>query len=274
MIKNNYKIKEISQLYGIGVDSLRYYEKLGLLIPRRDKNGYRLYSLHDIYKLNIIRDLRELDFTMDQIREYLDKQSIETTLELLYQEQELIRDRTAKLESRQNILKNRIDVITAAMNIETGVFSIKTLPNRPCLKFDERITRDEEMDYAIKMLHRIHNAYITDLSNQLYGASISLHEVSQGIKGVFHSVFFIFDSECTDTLDFDYFLPAGDYLSLHYRGSYEQSYEKVMEVVKYAKENDLSLLGDPFEVYEIDNRDTMMSDQYLTEIQVRVEQRK
>ncbi|WP_269056930.1 MerR family transcriptional regulator, partial [Paenibacillus tundrae] len=62
-MKNDYKINEISKLYGIGVDALRYYEKLGLLVPRRDGNGYRLYSLQDMYKLNIIRDLRQLDFT-------------------------------------------------------------------------------------------------------------------------------------------------------------------------------------------------------------------
>lgn len=270
MIKNDYKIKEISQLYGIGVDALRYYEKLGLLIPRRDTNGYRLYSLHDIYKLNIIRDLRELEFSMDQIREYLDQQSIETTLELLHQEQEWIRDRIAKLELRQHIITHRMDVITAASNIETGVISIKTLPNRPCLKFNERITRDEEMDYAIKMLHRAHHTHITDLSNQLYGASVSLDEVNRGIKGVFHSVFFIFDSESTDTLAHDCILPAGEYLSLYYRGSYDQSYEKIMDLINYANANGLSLSGEPFEIYEIDNRDTMVPDQYLTEVQVRI----
>lgn len=45
-MKDYYKINEISNLYGIGVDSLRYYEKIGVLIPRRDTNGYRLYGLH------------------------------------------------------------------------------------------------------------------------------------------------------------------------------------------------------------------------------------
>ena len=43
-MKDYYKINEIARLYGIGVDSLRYYEKLGILKPRRDTNGYRLYN--------------------------------------------------------------------------------------------------------------------------------------------------------------------------------------------------------------------------------------
>ncbi len=37
-MKNYYKISEISKLYNIGPDSLRYYEQLGILKPKRDTN--------------------------------------------------------------------------------------------------------------------------------------------------------------------------------------------------------------------------------------------
>ena len=69
-MRNYYKISEISKLYGIGADSLRYYERLGILRPRREANGYRLYSLKEMYKLNIIRDLRRLEYRLlDYVRE-------------------------------------------------------------------------------------------------------------------------------------------------------------------------------------------------------------
>lgn len=84
-MKDYYKINEIARLYGIGVDSLRYYEKLGILKPRRDTNGYRLYNLKDMYKLNVIRDLRRLDFSMQQIKDYLEGQTVDHTLALLRQ---------------------------------------------------------------------------------------------------------------------------------------------------------------------------------------------
>ena len=90
-MKNYYKISEISKLYGIGPDSLRYYERLGILKPKRDTNQYRLYSLKDIYKLNLICDLRKLNFSMSQIKEYLDCQTVGNTLDILYREQELLK---------------------------------------------------------------------------------------------------------------------------------------------------------------------------------------
>ncbi|MGD0030982.1 MerR family transcriptional regulator [Paenibacillus illinoisensis] len=269
-MKNDYKINEIAKLYGIGVDALRYYEKLGLLSPARDSNGYRLYRLQDMYKLNIIRDLRQLDFTMQQIKAYLDDQSVENTLELLFKEQELIQAQVAKLEMNQQIIQSRIKVLTEARQIKTGVFTIKTYPDRPCLQLNTRITRDEEMDYAVKKLHKKHKSHVLDLGNQLYGASVSLEDLKQGVKDVFNSVFFIFNPDEAERIKPDYSLPAGDYLSLYYRGHYRQSHEKMLDVITYASEQGLSISGDPFEIYEIDNRDTILSDQFLTEIQVRV----
>ena len=57
-MKDYYKIGEISKIYGIGRDSLMYYEEIGILNPFRDSNGYRLYSITDIWKLNLIKELR------------------------------------------------------------------------------------------------------------------------------------------------------------------------------------------------------------------------
>ena len=85
-MKKYFKIGEIAKLYHIGTDSLRYYEKLGILTPKRSENDYRLYSLHDIWRLNVIRDLRNLDFSMEQIKDYLNNRSITSTESLFEQE--------------------------------------------------------------------------------------------------------------------------------------------------------------------------------------------
>ena len=75
-MKDYYTIGEISKIYDIGRDSLRYYEELGILNPLRDINGYRLYSMQDIWKLNVIKDLKNLDFSMKQIKAYLDDRTL------------------------------------------------------------------------------------------------------------------------------------------------------------------------------------------------------
>ena len=89
-MKDYYKIGEISKIYGIGRDSLMYYEDIGILKPFRDKNGYRMYKLSDIWRLNLIKELRSLNFPMKKIKEYLDDRNIESTKEILNKENCLV----------------------------------------------------------------------------------------------------------------------------------------------------------------------------------------
>lgn len=50
-MKKQYYIKETADLTGVSKDTLRIYEKNGLLMPRRDENGFRTYSESDIYRM-------------------------------------------------------------------------------------------------------------------------------------------------------------------------------------------------------------------------------
>ena len=71
-MKDYYKIGEISEMYDMSRDSLMYYEKLGIIKPTRDDNGYRLYSVSDIWRLNLIKELKSLGFSFKMIKEYLE----------------------------------------------------------------------------------------------------------------------------------------------------------------------------------------------------------
>ena len=58
---------------GVKIETIRYYEKVGLLrhVPR-EGNSYRLYSSDDIQRLIFIRKCRELGFSIKQTRSLLD----------------------------------------------------------------------------------------------------------------------------------------------------------------------------------------------------------
>lgn len=266
-MKDYYKINEISKLYGIGADSLRYYERIGILNPKRGKNGYRLYSLKDIYKLNIIRDLRRLDFSMKQIKEYLDYQSVSNTLTLLQEEQELIQKQLESLQAAKLSIGSRMDNLIKSTNIIDGEFAVKSMPDRFCLCLDGQITRDEETDFAINKLHRKHENKIHELGNLFIGAIPSMDDFNRKMYGVFESVFFVLEQK---TDNYDFIIPGGRYLSVFYRGEYGQSPDKIREILRYARDNGMQATGDPFELYHIDNRYTMEAEEFLTEIQMQV----
>jgi DNA-binding transcriptional MerR regulator len=63
-----YRIGELSRRVGLSADTLRYYEKIGLLpsVTRND-SGLRLYSDKDISRLNFIRRAQRMSFSLAEI---------------------------------------------------------------------------------------------------------------------------------------------------------------------------------------------------------------
>lgn len=60
---------EIAQRTGCNIETIRYYEKIGILAePSRDANGYRAYGEADVQRLRFILRARELGFGVDEIR--------------------------------------------------------------------------------------------------------------------------------------------------------------------------------------------------------------
>ncbi|MCZ2340661.1 MAG: heavy metal-responsive transcriptional regulator [Bacteroidales bacterium] len=67
------KIGEVAKRAGIGVETIRYYEREGLLLePERRPSGYRLYDESTVERLEYVRRAKELGFTLAEIKELLD----------------------------------------------------------------------------------------------------------------------------------------------------------------------------------------------------------
>ncbi len=67
-------IGEICRLSGLSKDTIRFYEKQGLIeVPRKDPrlNSYKDYSLEVLEKLRTIKRLKEFGFTLNEVAEYL-----------------------------------------------------------------------------------------------------------------------------------------------------------------------------------------------------------
>lgn len=61
-------VKEVEECTGLARSNIRFYEKEGLLIPERRKNGYREYSAEDVRELKKIACLRSLGISLEDIR--------------------------------------------------------------------------------------------------------------------------------------------------------------------------------------------------------------
>jgi Cu(I)-responsive transcriptional regulator len=66
------KIGELARLTATKVETIRFYEKIGLLAePGRTSANYRDYGPEQLSRLSFVRRARDLGFTLDQVRELL-----------------------------------------------------------------------------------------------------------------------------------------------------------------------------------------------------------
>lgn len=68
-----FRIGELARLAGVPVDTIRYYERNGLIpAPPRTPSGYRAYPPAALARLLMVRRAKELGFTLSEIGELLD----------------------------------------------------------------------------------------------------------------------------------------------------------------------------------------------------------
>lgn len=264
-MKKYFKINEISKLFDIGIDSLRYYEKIGLIKPKRGENNYRYYSTRDIYKLTIIKDLRKLNFSLSQIKGYISELSLENTYNMLNDQNKIIEEEINKLQKQQKLVKSQIYDLEKYKNIEINTFEIKKFNSRYAVELETNVKLDEEVDFSIRYLQKENNFKLHQFENYEIGASMSLDDIKNGVFGKYNSVFMVTEEKKKNVKEF---LPSGNYLCYKYKGSYSNLRKYLNKFIDYEKENNLTLSNTIYEFYYIDTRYTGIEDEYLTELQV------
>ena len=126
--KTKLKIGEFSQLMQVTVKTLRHYESKGLLMPEQvdEWTGYRYYGLNQMQRMNDIRTMHGLGFSLEEIKELLEDELHTPTVEQL----------EAKLEATERqikLLSQRYDRLVmlrdSRKNIKTmEKFKIQSLP--------------------------------------------------------------------------------------------------------------------------------------------------
>ncbi len=262
-MKKMFRIGEISRLYHVGVDTIRYYEQIGLICPKRSESGYRLYSQKDIWRLNVIRDLRELGFPTESIKDYLDFQNTDTALELLQQEQDTIDEKLRTLHTLRENVEKRMETIRIARQLPVNQPELREYPDRSCYRTAEGYSTDEEMDILIKTLLNRGGETPYIIGNNQIG---SLLAPQPDGKLKYEAVFVIDDRG-------DNVLPGGKYLCVTYQGGYEQTGQWAKKLLEQSQAMGLQARGPILEILWIDIHTSRRIEEHITELQLPVEPR-
>ena len=102
-----YFIKQVSELSGVSVRTLHHYDNIGLLIPKKDENGYRYYSEKDLSYLQTILYYKYLGFSLKEIKTLM-QQNEEELLPHLKKQLNLMQNEKEKLLTLIDTLEKTI----------------------------------------------------------------------------------------------------------------------------------------------------------------------
>lgn len=107
-------IGKLSEKTGVNIETVRYYEKIGLIPkPHRSEGGNRLYNGEQVKRLAFIKRCRELGFPLDTVREFLklvDEKSYTCAeiADISQQHLEDIRKKIRDLKKMESHMKNML----------------------------------------------------------------------------------------------------------------------------------------------------------------------
>jgi DNA-binding transcriptional MerR regulator len=115
------KIAEVSEQYSISSDTLRYYERVGLIpTVNRSESGIRDYNELDLQRVEFVKCMRSAGLPVEVLIEYMalvqqgDK-TIEARKEILIEQREKLAARMKEMQETLRLLNYKIDVYENAL---------------------------------------------------------------------------------------------------------------------------------------------------------------
>ena len=264
-----YKIGEFSVLSKTTIKTLRYYEKEGLLKPSFvDENGYRYYETNKLIELSKIISLRQIGFSISEIKKV--KSGAEFEKQLLTKQKEL-----ENLQMENNFKISQIKYILGEKEMKYEV-TMKELPE-DIVYYKEGVVEN-----------------FSKLTEFILNSGYECQKINPNIKCVEPDYCFVeyLDGEYKDSnikvrysqavtkvgvenenIKFKKLKPVKA-VCIYHKGAYENLREAYGFIMKYIEENNLQIVDFPRERY-IDgvwNQENIAD--WLTEIQVPVEMKK
>jgi len=124
--QNLLTIGRIAQQADVGIDTIRFYERRGLLPkPQRTSSGYRIYTSDTIRRLNFIRKAKLLGFVLEEIISLLELQDSKGAKAEV---KALTRRKLEQIDTKISDLERMREVLSALEHDCEGTGDVRTCP--------------------------------------------------------------------------------------------------------------------------------------------------
>lgn len=125
---NRYRIGQVSNFVGISKDTIRHWQKKGLLDIKKDINDYNVFTDQDYYEIFKINFYRDIGLSISEIQELLKKENVNDKKDIIDNHIKLLNIEIEKLIFQRNILNAAKELPTSrtiTLEIVKKTFKLK-----------------------------------------------------------------------------------------------------------------------------------------------------
>lgn len=244
-------VGEMGRMFGLNVQTLHYYDKIGLFCPqlRNEENGRRRYRFDQVYQLATIRYLRKMGYPLEDVRVYLNSRSPVHTMELLKERSAALRAQWQELMRIDEAILRKLQFMEKKQG-QIGWEGVARVafPERRYIPIGS-----EETLYMKDSFYFYPTIAFYEENLKYFGAYVSGPDMGEDLPEV---------PEATESI------PAGEYLVAFHRGSYDEIPAHIAQMRQECKGLPLSPLTVTFNI--IDQFVENNVDNYITELQIQI----
>ena len=273
--KTSLKIGEFSRLMQVTVKTLRHYERIGLLMPDSvdEITGYRYYTLSQMQRLNSIRRLKEIGFSLEEIGGMYRDTTHSPSLRQLNAKLRECDEEIRRLMTRRRRLKEMKDSRKNIRNMEK--FTIQPLPAVIVASHREVIKSYEDLgSLCVNVIGPEMQRLGCRCTPDGYCFTIE-HDKEYKPKDIDIEYCEAVEEKGADSSIIQFKeLPAVEKaLCMKHYGPYNRFYESYTEAFRYIEEKGYRICGNPRTVYVDGIWNQEDPEKWLSIIQVPVEMR-
>lgn len=238
-----FSVGEISKLTNVPIQTLRYYDKMGLLKPAyiNEENNYRYYSINQFIKIDLLKQCKVIGLSLKEIEELLrDEITADSMIKIIAEQRKVLDEKIKELEAVKSYI-NFLDYrIKESKEVEENEIFIKKNDERVVNRYNCKMENVKEIELNLRRV-----LLEAEKDNCMLNSEIvfeaSLEKLKTEGRVVYSAIMLYKHTKVSEVKDA--ILPKGKYLTMYYDDGYRNNLKYYKKMIDYIADNNIKAVG-------------------------------
>lgn len=265
---NNFSIGEMSKLHNISIQTLRYYDRIGLLKPKviNERSKYRYYSIEQFLQVDVIKYCKSIGLSLEETKKLMENNySIEGMFKLITTQQVAVEKKLEEMRQIKYHLDYLKSQLSSVIKCEKGKVFVKHNKERRYASYNCISKNIEELEMNYRKV-------ILDIEENRERLNYNLASIvtynSEKNSTEYKNIMLDVTEESFKHKENVIVFPEGYYVTVYFEGKNFENVEYYKKILDYVHKNNVKVTGDFNEIYILPQVDEGGRERSLMQLEI------